>query len=74
MLCSVGRRGRWRGVLFVVVVLLQEYARAIIEGGVKVVETAGSSPHKFVPIFKEAGITTIRELDLACTFVQGEGV
>lgn len=39
----------------------EEYARAIIEGGVKVVETAGSSPHKFVPMFKEAGITTIHK-------------
>jgi hypothetical protein len=39
----------------------QEYAKAIIEGGVKIVETAGSSPHTFVPLFKKAGIITIRE-------------
>ncbi|MBO6669796.1 nitronate monooxygenase family protein, partial [Parvibaculum sp.] len=32
------------------------YVKAIIEGGVKVVETAGNNPQKWLPALKEAGI------------------
>jgi len=39
----------------------EEYAKAIIEGGVKVVETAGSAPGKWVKMFKEAGLITIHK-------------
>lgn len=31
----------------------EEYVTAIIEGGVKVVETAGNSPREFIARFKE---------------------
>ena len=43
-----------------------EYVRAIIEGGVKIVETAGRSPEQFMPLFKEAGIKIIHK----CTSVR----
>lgn len=33
----------------------EEYARVIIEEGVKIVETAGSNPKTWVPLFKLAG-------------------
>jgi len=39
----------------------EEYARVIIEEGVKIVETAGSSPKLFVKMFKDAGIITIHK-------------
>jgi len=39
----------------------EEYARAIIEEGVKIVETAGSNPKKWVNIFKSAGLITIHK-------------
>jgi len=38
-----------------------EYANVIIEEGVKIVETAGNNPQKYVPRFKEAGITVIHK-------------
>src|SRR5690606_40367774 len=43
-----------------------EYARAIIEGGVKIVETAGRSPEQFMPAFKEAGVKFVH----TCTSVR----
>ncbi|MBI3381822.1 MAG: nitronate monooxygenase [Aquabacterium sp.] len=43
-----------------------EYVRAIIEGGVKVVETAGNSPKEFVDEFKRHGVTIIHK----CTTVR----
>lgn len=43
-----------------------EYVRAIVEGGVKIVETAGRSPEQFMPLFKEAGIKVIHK----CTSVR----
>lgn len=43
-----------------------EYARAVIESGVKVVETAGRSPEAFMPAFKAAGIKVIHK----CTSVR----
>ena len=36
----------------------EEYARAIIDSGVKVVETAGRSPEPFLPLFETAGVST----------------
>lgn len=43
-----------------------EYAKAIIDSGVKVVETAGRSPEQFLPAFKEAGVKVIHK----CTSVR----
>lgn len=43
-----------------------EYAQAIAEGGVKVVETAGRSPEQFIPMFKENGIKVIHK----CTAIR----
>ena len=43
-----------------------EYIAAIVEGGVKVVETAGRSPEKVMPILKAAGIKVIHK----CTSVR----
>mgnify|MGYP003350767760 CR=1 FL=1 len=34
----------------------EEYARAIVASGVKVVETAGNNPQRVLPILKDAGI------------------
>lgn len=42
------------------------YARAIIESGVKIVETAGRNPQEFLPAFKAAGIKVIHK----CTSVR----
>ena len=42
------------------------YIRAIIEGGVKVVETAGNNPQKWLPAMHDAGIRVIHK----CTSVR----
>ena len=42
------------------------YIKAIIDGGVKVVETAGNNPQKYLPALKEAGIKVIHK----CTAVR----
>lgn len=42
------------------------YIRAIIEGGVKAVETAGNNPQKWMPVLKEHGIKVIHK----CTSVR----
>ena len=42
------------------------YVKAIIDGGVKVVETAGNNPQKWLPALKEAGIKVIHK----CTAVR----
>ncbi|MFI6871153.1 NAD(P)H-dependent flavin oxidoreductase [Nocardia sp. NPDC050406] len=44
----------------------QEYVKAIIESGVKIVETAGSNPEPFLPYYKEAGIKVLHK----CTSVR----
>ncbi len=44
----------------------QEYADAIIDSGIKIVETAGRSPEPFMPGFKAAGIKVIHK----CTSVR----
>jgi NADH:quinone reductase (non-electrogenic) len=43
-----------------------EYIRAIIEGGVKIVETAGRNPEPYLPALKAAGIQVIHK----CTSVR----
>ncbi len=43
-----------------------EYIRAIIEGGVKIVETAGRNPEPYMPALKAAGIKVIHK----CTSVR----
>src|SRR3954447_24726801 len=42
------------------------YVRAIIDGGVRIVETAGNNPQKWLPALKEAGIKVIHK----CTSVR----
>jgi NAD(P)H-dependent flavin oxidoreductase YrpB (nitropropane dioxygenase family) len=42
------------------------YIRAIVEGGVKIVETAGNNPQKYLPALKDAGIKVIHK----CTSVR----
>jgi nitronate monooxygenase len=42
------------------------YVQAIIDGGVKIVETAGNNPQKWLPMLKEAGIKVIHK----CTSVR----
>ena len=42
------------------------YIKAIVEGGVKIVETAGNNPQKWLPALKEAGIRVIHK----CTSVR----
>ncbi|QQX86623.1 nitronate monooxygenase [Cupriavidus necator] len=42
------------------------YVKAIIEGGVKIVETAGNNPQKWLPALKEAGVKVIHK----CTSVR----
>jgi nitronate monooxygenase len=44
----------------------EEYVGAIIDSGVKVVETAGRSPEPFVPPFAEAGVKVVHK----CTSVK----
>ena len=44
----------------------EEYARAVIESGVKIVETAGRNPEPFMPAFNQAGIKVIHK----CTSVR----
>ncbi|MBB3181799.1 nitronate monooxygenase family protein [Variovorax sp. Sphag1AA] len=42
------------------------YIRAIADGGIKIVETAGNNPAKWMPVLKEAGIKVIHK----CTAVR----
>ena len=44
----------------------EEYAHAIIESGIQIVETAGNNPQRFIPGFKAAGIKLIHK----CTSVR----
>ncbi|RNL65697.1 nitronate monooxygenase [Zhongshania marina] len=44
----------------------EEYARAAVESGVKIIETAGRSPEQFMPYFKEHGVKVIHK----CTSVR----
>jgi NAD(P)H-dependent flavin oxidoreductase YrpB (nitropropane dioxygenase family) len=42
------------------------YIKAIVDGGVKIVETAGNNPQKWMPMLKQAGIKVIHK----CTSVR----
>src|SRR6185369_5112528 len=42
------------------------YIKSIVDGGVKIVETAGNNPQKWLPTLKEAGIRVIHK----CTSVR----
>jgi NAD(P)H-dependent flavin oxidoreductase YrpB (nitropropane dioxygenase family) len=42
------------------------YIKAIIDGGIKIVETAGNNPQKWMPAMKEAGIKVVHK----CTAVR----
>ena len=44
----------------------EDYAQAIVETGIKIVETAGNNPQRFIPAFKAAGIKIIHK----CTSVR----
>ncbi|MDF1854302.1 nitronate monooxygenase [Pseudooceanicola sp.] len=44
----------------------KEYAQAIIDSGVKIVETAGNNPGEFIDMFKAAGIKVVHK----CTAVR----
>lgn len=44
----------------------EDYARAIVDSGIKIVETAGQNPEKFLPLFKAAGIKVVHK----CTSVR----
>jgi nitronate monooxygenase len=44
----------------------EEYAQAIVDSGIKIVETAGNNPERFLPVFKQAGIKVIHK----CTSVR----
>ncbi|WP_019932117.1 nitronate monooxygenase family protein [Nocardia sp. BMG111209] len=44
----------------------EEYAAAIIDSGIKIVETAGSNPEPFLPAYREAGIKVLHK----CTSVR----
>ncbi|MBI5277665.1 MAG: nitronate monooxygenase [Burkholderiales bacterium] len=43
-----------------------DYVRAIVESGIRIVETAGNSPKDFIRVFKDNGITIIHK----CTTVR----
>lgn len=43
-----------------------EYAAAIVESGVKIVETAGRNPEPYLPLFKKAGVVVVHK----CTSVR----
>lgn len=43
-----------------------EYAQAIVDSGVKIVETAGRNPEPYLPMFKQAGIKVIHK----CTSIR----
>ena len=44
----------------------KDYAQAIIDGGVKIVETAGNNPGKFIGMFKDAGCKVLHK----CTAIR----
>lgn len=44
----------------------EEYARAAVEEGVKIIETAGQNPEPFLPYFKEHGVKVVHK----CTSVR----
>jgi NAD(P)H-dependent flavin oxidoreductase YrpB (nitropropane dioxygenase family) len=51
-----------------------EYREAIIESGVKIVETAGNNPQPHLPRFKEAGVKVIHKCTSVRHAVKAQGV
>jgi len=50
------------------------YVKAIVDGGVKVVETAGNNPQKWMPGLKEAGIKVIHKCTSVRHALKAEGI
>ena len=50
------------------------YVMAIVDGGVKVVETAGNNPQKWMPGLKEAGIKVIHKCTSVRHALKAEGI
>src|SRR5262245_2155904 len=50
------------------------YIRAIVDGGVKIVETAGNNPQKWLPVLKEAGIKVIHKCTSVRHALKGEAI
>jgi nitronate monooxygenase len=44
----------------------EEYAQAIVNAGIKIVETAGRNPEPFLPLFKNAGVKVVHK----CTSIR----
>ena len=51
-----------------------EYIAAVVDGGVKIVETAGRNPEPFMPAFKAAGIKVIHKCTSVRHSVKAEAV
>jgi NAD(P)H-dependent flavin oxidoreductase YrpB (nitropropane dioxygenase family) len=52
----------------------EEYVQAIIENGIKIVETAGRNPEPFMPAFKAAGIKVIHKCTSVRHALKAEGI
>jgi NAD(P)H-dependent flavin oxidoreductase YrpB (nitropropane dioxygenase family) len=50
------------------------YVKAIVDGGVKIVETAGNNPQKWMPLLKEAGIKVIHKCTSVRHALKAEGI
>ncbi|WP_024538073.1 NAD(P)H-dependent flavin oxidoreductase [Comamonas badia] len=50
------------------------YIRAIVEGGVKIVETAGNNPQKWMPLLHEHGIKVIHKCTSVCHALKAESI
>ena len=50
------------------------YIKAIIDGGVKIVETAGNNPAKWLPMLKENGIKVIHKCTTVRHALKAEGI
>ncbi len=51
-----------------------EYARAICESGVKVVETAGRNPEPYMPLFREYGVKVVHKCTSVRHALKAEGL
>ena len=59
LMYTSGTESRPKGALLTSRALQAEYLSAIIDGGVKIVETAGNNPQKWLPRLKDAGIHVV---------------
>ena len=50
------------------------YIKAVIDGGVKIVETAGNNPSKWLPLLKENGIKVIHKCTTVRHALKAEGI